>query len=82
MATPLINGVNYSWANISVILFGQPVIGIVSIMYKAKQEKKNNYGSGTEPVSRGYGRTGILKGAINKGFLDGDEAIIAFQVSV
>jgi hypothetical protein len=57
MATPLINGVNYSWSNISVILFGQPVIGIVSISYKIKQEKKNNYGSGTEPISRGYGRT-------------------------
>lgn len=53
--TPLINGVSYSWANISLILFGVPVIGIVGIAYKKKQEKKNNWGSGSQPVSRGYG---------------------------
>lgn len=56
MATPLINGVNYSWANVSVILFGTPVVGIISIDYKVKQAKDNNYGAGSEPVSRGYGR--------------------------
>lgn len=53
--TPLINGINYSWSNISVILFGAPVTGIVSIDYKATQKKENNYGAGNEPVSRGYG---------------------------
>jgi hypothetical protein len=55
MATPLINGINYSWANVSVVLFGTPVIGILAINYKAKQNKENNYGAGIEPVSRGYG---------------------------
>lgn len=55
MSTPLINGVNYSWANISVILFGTPITGIVAIDYKQKQNKTNNYGAGNEPVSRGYG---------------------------
>jgi len=55
MATPLINGVNYSWANIKVILFGVPVVGITKIEYKTKQKKDNNYGAGYEPVSRGYG---------------------------
>lgn len=54
-ATPLINGVNYSWANVKLVLFGVPVIGITSIEYKAKQNKENNYGMGTEPISRGYG---------------------------
>lgn len=52
---PLINGVNYSWANISLILFGTPIVGIVAISYKRKQSKKNNYGAGQQPVSRGYG---------------------------
>jgi hypothetical protein len=57
MANPLINGVNYSWVSISVVLFGVPLVGIVSIEYKKKQAKSNNYGAGTDPVSRGYGRT-------------------------
>ena len=54
--TPLINGVAYSWASINFTLFGVPVAGIVSIEYNRKQAKTNNYGAGTEPVSRGYGR--------------------------
>ena len=56
MSTPLINGINYAWGNISFILFSTPVIGIVSINYKEKQDKKNNYGAGTKPVSRAYGQ--------------------------
>lgn len=52
----LINGVNYSWSSIQFVLFGVPVVGIVSIEYKRKQAKTNNYGAGIEPVSRGYGR--------------------------
>ncbi len=53
--TPLINGINYSWANITVVLFGVPLIGITKIEYKTKQKKENNYGAGQYPVSRGYG---------------------------
>lgn len=52
---PLINGVNYAWADIKLILFGIPVVGITSIEYNRKQKKENNYGQGNEPVSRGYG---------------------------
>jgi hypothetical protein len=55
MATPLINGVNYSWANVKLILFGVPVVGITKISYKTKQKKENQYGAGYEPISRGYG---------------------------
>lgn len=55
MATPLINGINYSWANITLVLFGVPVVGITKIEYKRKQKKENNYGVGSQPVSRGYG---------------------------
>lgn len=56
MAAPLINGVNYSWATVTLTLFGVPVKGITNITYNTKQEKTNNYGAGSEPVSRGYGR--------------------------
>jgi hypothetical protein len=50
------NGVNESWINLSVILFGVPLIGITKLTVKASQTKENNYGMGAEPVSRGYGR--------------------------
>jgi hypothetical protein len=36
-------------------LFGVPVVGITKIDYKRKQKKENNYGIGSQPVSRGYG---------------------------
>ena len=52
----LVNGVNYSWGNVKMILFGVPVIGITQINYSRKQTKENNYGFGNEPVGRGYGR--------------------------
>lgn len=55
MSNPLINGVNYSWANVKLVLFGVPVVGITNIEYKRKQKKENNYGFGIDPVSRGYG---------------------------
>lgn len=51
----LVNGVNYAWGNISLILFGVPVVGVSKISYKRSQVKENNYGHGQEPVSRGYG---------------------------
>lgn len=56
MATPLINGVNYSWASVSVILFGVPLVGITSVSFKRKQAKTNNYGAGVDPVGRGHGK--------------------------
>lgn len=55
LTTPLINGRNYSWADVSLVLFGVPVVGVIKIDYKRKQKKTNNYGSGAQPVSRGYG---------------------------
>ncbi len=51
----LINGVNYSWTNVKLVLFGVPVVGITKIEYKNKQKKENNYGMGSKPISRGYG---------------------------
>ena len=55
MATPLINGINYSWANVKFNLFGVPLIGITEIDYDRKMKKDNNYGYGQDPISRGYG---------------------------
>ena len=52
---PLINGINYSWANITLVLFGVPVVGITKINYSEKQDKANQYGAGPRPVSRSHG---------------------------
>lgn len=73
--TPIINGINYAWANISLILFQTPVIGIVGIDYRIKQDKKNNYGAGVQPVSRAYGNY-EYEGSIEL-YLDTWKSIIA-----
>lgn len=52
---PLVNGINYAWVNITLILAGVMVRGFTKITYKVKQDKKNNYGAGSKPISRGYG---------------------------
>lgn len=51
----LVNGANYSWNSVTLVLFGIPVKGITKISYKRSQVKENNYGWGPEPISRGYG---------------------------
>lgn len=56
MATPLINGKAYDWSMIVVTMLGVPFTGITAVSYKTSQEKTNNYGIGSEPVSRGRGR--------------------------
>jgi len=55
MATPLINGINGAWNDVTVTANGRILIGITAITYNVKQKKENNYGTGAEPVSRGYG---------------------------
>ena len=54
-AAPLINGVNYSWSNVTWAWYTLPLIGIKSITYEAKQKKELNYGNGVEPISEGVG---------------------------
>lgn len=70
----LTNGINFSWGNLSIVLFNSIVIGITEISYKAKQAKENNYGLGQDPVSRGYGNN-EYEGSITM-FLDEWKRII------
>lgn len=51
----LINGVNYSWANLQLIFLGLPLVGITKISYGRKRDVKFNHGAGDEAVSVGYG---------------------------
>lgn len=53
--TAVINGIMSSWANISLILFGTIVRGVKGVKYNYKQDKKNVYGWGCEPIGRTYG---------------------------
>lgn len=53
-AVPLINGRAYDYAQISVTLLNSPLLGIEAITYTEDQEKVNNYGAGSKPVSRGH----------------------------
>lgn len=51
----LINGKNYSWSSLSLIINGTAYTGFTEISYKQSQTKENNYGIGDKPISRGYG---------------------------
>lgn len=53
--TPLINGVNHSWASIKINMLGRTVIGVSKITYDDDTVLENNYGAGNMPVSRGVG---------------------------
>jgi hypothetical protein len=52
---PLINGNEYSWADIVCSINGAPVTGITAIEYNDKRAVANVYGAGANPVARGHG---------------------------
>lgn len=52
---PLINGRAYDYTQITAVVLGVPLAGISAINYVTEQEKKNNFGTGNQPVSRGRG---------------------------
>ena len=56
MALPLINGRTYDYASIIVNIMSVPVAGITAIEYSDEQEIEDNYGAGTMPVNRGFGK--------------------------
>ena len=53
---PLINGAAYAWANLRAQMLGQTIAGITALSYEDTQEKVNNWGAGSMPVSRGLGK--------------------------
>ena len=54
--TPEINGVLYSWADVTVTIGGTLVKGIRKVSYKDEQQIDPIYGVGQHVVGRGYGR--------------------------
>lgn len=55
VGVPLINGVEYTHADIVMNILGVPVVGVTNIDYSDMQEITLNHGTGTLPVSRGFG---------------------------
>lgn len=55
VGVPLINGTEYTHADIVVNILGLPIIGITAISYSDKQEITLNHATGQHPVSRGFG---------------------------
>jgi hypothetical protein len=53
---PLINGIEYSWGDITATVGGVPVVGITAIEYGDDQVVENHYGAGRFPVSYSKGR--------------------------
>lgn len=55
MSQPLVNGIAYSYVDITFVALSVPLPSVSSINYTAEQAKENHYGTGNEPVSRGKG---------------------------
>ena len=52
----LINGNSYSWSDIQISINGAlPLIGCTELNYGFSRKVTNNYGAGSQPVSRSYG---------------------------
>jgi len=52
---PLINGVAYAHADITLEIFGVPIIGLTAIEYGDAQDITPNYSTGQLPTSVGFG---------------------------
>ncbi len=59
----LINGVSYSWSNVSFVIQGFPFIGITEISYDADHKVEMNFGWGRKAISVGYGNS-VYTGSI------------------
>jgi hypothetical protein len=55
VGVPLINGTEYTHADIVCNILGVPIIGITALDYSDEQEITLNHATGTKPVSRGFG---------------------------
>ncbi len=53
---PMVNGMLTSWADITILIAGVPVTGILGIEYSESQEVVNKFGAGRYPVGRAKGR--------------------------
>lgn len=68
MAEALINGQAYDYSQVVINILGVNLAGVTAINYVTEQPKTNNFGTGTNVVSRGKGAkdsTGSLEISMN-----------------
>lgn len=51
-----INNKEYAWGDVSVVLFGKPVVGCTAIEYKSKKAKEAKFGWGRNAKSIQHGK--------------------------
>lgn len=51
----MVNGNEYAWEDIGLVMLGRPLVGFRGIEYKEEQTKTNIYGRGNKPVARTRG---------------------------
>jgi len=51
----MIQGREYAFEDITLVVFGRPVLGLRAISYKVSRKKDNILGRGAKPVARGRG---------------------------
>lgn len=51
----MINGNEYAWEDLELVMLGRPVIGLLGVEYSEEQVKTNIYGRGNKPVARTRG---------------------------
>ena len=83
----MFNSREYEWADLTFILGGKPIIGMQSIKYAAKQEKKVVYGKGNKPqkIAKGNisyeGELGVLQSELETlKLLAKDRSILSLQL--
>lgn len=52
---PIINGQQYSWASITINIYGKPLTTIRAINYTDAEEMENVYGAGKLPIGQSFG---------------------------
>lgn len=83
----MFNSREYEWSDMTLILGGKPIIGIQSVKYTAKQDKKLVYGKGNKPQKIGKGNIsyegelGVLQSELETlKLLAKDRSILSLQL--
>jgi|JI8StandDraft_2_1071088.scaffolds.fasta_scaffold05048_9 hypothetical protein len=52
----MVNGFEYSWEDVNLVLFGKLIEGIEAVDYSVSKSHTNVYGRGADPVAMGRGK--------------------------
>lgn len=97
LSQPFINGFEYGWGNIQLLINNVPMIGITAIDYSENTTFENLYGVGRMPIGRGVGNhemegsitvlasevIALQQAARTQGIVDGDiTGLLPFTVVI